>query len=171
MKRTRPDLAERNRARAIPDAAYRTRPSEYSIWRGMVARCHNICAKDYARYGARGVYVCERWRESFDVFLTDMGPRPSLEHQIDRLNNDGPYSPDNCAWRTASENSRNRRSNRLITCFGECLPLVEWAKRTGISRVLIAHRLRSGWSTEEALTVRPSKSLNSRHRRTKEVSA
>lgn len=143
--------------------------SEHAIWRGMIQRCHNPRAKDYARYGGRGIQVCERWRTSFEAFFADMGPRPSTEHAIDRLDNDGPYEPANCAWRTHSENSRNRRNTRHITCFGETLPLVEWAARTGISRVLISHRLRAGWSVEEALTATPSKSVNSRHRRAKEV--
>lgn len=169
MGRPRPDVAARNRAGFKPDAAFRLHPSEYNIWRGMKTRCHVETSKDYERYGARGISVCERWRDSFEAFFADMGPRPSGRHQIDRKDNDGNYEPGNCRWATPRENALNKRSTRMISCFGEMLPLSRWAERTGICRVLIMHRLRNGWSTEEALTARPSRSLNSRHRRTKEV--
>ncbi len=162
---TRPDLAEKNRARFNPDAVFRVHASEYAIWRGMNARCHNEKAKDFKNYGARGVCVCARWRESFEAFFADIGRRPSAEHQIDRTDNNGNYEPGNCAWRTPSDNARNRRTNKLITCFGETLPLVEWASRTGISRVLIAYRIKSGWEPEKALTAPPSRSANYRHAR------
>lgn len=165
---TRPDVAAKNRATANPDAP--TRHPLRVTWKSMVARCHSETSKDFARYGARGIAVCERWRASFEAFVADMGPRPSALHSIDRIDNARGYEPSNCAWRTGREQARNRRSSRFIEAFGRSQTLVEWARETGISRALISHRLRAGWSVEESLTVAPSKSANSRHHRsTKEV--
>lgn len=86
-----------------------TNSSEYYIWCGMKSRCFNENNKRYKNYGGRGITVCDRWRDSFENFYEDMGPRPSSIHQIDRINNDGNYEPGNCKWRTPSENCLNRR--------------------------------------------------------------
>ena len=158
-------LVARSRASADPEAGYRRWPSEFVIWRGMLARCHNPRNKDFPRYGGRGIIVCPTWRASFDYFFDDMGPRPSPEHQIDRVYNDGHYELDNCEWRTVKENCRNKGNNVLIECFGEALTLAEWSERTGFSHQLIQHRIKAGWTLEEVLTVQPSKSANNRHAR------
>lgn len=81
---------------------------EYKIYRGIISRCYNKNFKHYHRYGGRGIKVCDRWLESFSNFLSDMGKRPFLKAQIDRINNDGDYSPDNCRWVDNRTNSRNR---------------------------------------------------------------
>lgn len=85
----------------------------YNIWQGIIGRC--TCPSDtgFENYGARGVAVCERWRNSFEAFLADMGPRPSPKHSIDRYpNNAGNYEPGNCRWATRSEQRRNQRAAR-----------------------------------------------------------
>lgn len=126
---------------------------EYRAWVGMRARCLDPDHPAYARYGGRGIKVCDRWLESVDAFIQDMGPRPSDDYEIDRYpNNDGNYEPGNCRWATRVENDRNRRSNRLIEHAGETLTLAAWSERTGIHSTVISRRIARGWTVESALT-------------------
>lgn len=81
---------------------------EYIAWRGMRNRCNCKSAGSYARYGGRGIKICLRW-ESFENFFADMGPRPSPNHSLDRINNDDHYYKENCRWATQSEQSLNQR--------------------------------------------------------------
>jgi hypothetical protein len=128
------------------------RAPEYHIWHGIIQRCHNEKGKDYPRYGARGISVCDRWRSSFAAFLEDMGPRPSPKHQIERKDNDKGYEAGNCRWATAKEQAENRRSNVYLEHDGRRLTQMEWSRLTGIGVTTISYRLAAGWPVALALT-------------------
>jgi AraC-like DNA-binding protein len=117
----------------------------------MKRRCLDPKVPGFKDYGGRGIVVCDRWLESFENFHADMGQRPSPQHQLNRIDNDGPYTPENCCWSTVSEQARNRRSNHLITHNGVTLTLAAWAEQAGISLKCLSYRLKAGWSMEQAL--------------------
>lgn len=88
-----------------------TKTPEYSSWEHMKYRCYNPKDKRYKEYGGRGITVCERWFDSFENFLADMGQRPSMDHSLDRKNVNGNYEPNNCRWATRKEQRNNRRDS------------------------------------------------------------
>ncbi len=91
---------------------------EYRSWKPMIQRCYDTKCRSYRNYGARGIKVCDRWKESFFNFLEDMGKRPSGK-TLDRINNNGNYELSNCRWATPSEQAKNRRKvNAKIISFG-----------------------------------------------------
>ncbi len=147
----RSNSAARGRLRVKHGACRRgQRHREYMIWAGMIQRCSNPDRQQFANYGGRGIRVCARWAHSFEAFLADMGPRPSLKHTLDRINNDGDYEPGNCRWATPQEQANNKRSSRLLTMNGETLSMMEWARRFGISYWTLRWRLDKGISLEQA---------------------
>ena len=89
----------------------------YRVWTGMKSRCYYEKDENYINYGARGIKVCERWKNSFINFYEDMGDKPFLNAQLDRIDNDGDYEPSNCRWVTPSENCLNRRNKENKTGF------------------------------------------------------
>lgn len=129
-----------------------TESAEYKVWCGVKRRCLNKNEKAYKRYGARGITICDRWKDSFENFLADMGQRPSAAHEIDRIDNDGNYEPCNCRWLEKAKQAQNRSSNHTVSYQGRTLCLMEWERETGIGWGTIKHRLTHGWSVEAALT-------------------
>lgn len=101
-------------------------PGEYNVWAGIRERCFNLSDKNY---GGRGITMCDQWRASFSAFLNDMGPRPSAEHSIDRINVDGNYEPGNCRWATAMQQAQNSRSNIRVTINDETMVLRAAARK------------------------------------------
>lgn len=130
----------------------------YRILQNMKQRCYNKKHKDYPDYGARGITICLAWRTSVVAFYRDMGDPPSPQHTIDRKDNDGPYSPENCRWATKKEQIANRRpikprkDSRWITFQGDTYTLSHWARKTGLGLHCLWARLKLGWSVERALT-------------------
>ena len=129
---------------------------EWWAWVLMRRRCMYEKATSFPTYGARGITVDPNWLV-FENFFADMGKRPSPQHSLDRVDNDGPYTKTNCRWATKKEQARNRRSNRLIEYGGVTRTLAEWGEVTGIARDTIAYRLRAGWSIEKALHLLPDR--------------
>lgn len=119
---------------------------EYATWSRMNARCHNPRSPKYKSYGGRGIVVCGEWRGpgGFNRFLEHVGARPSDEHSIDRIDNDGNYEPGNVRWATRKQQARNTRRNRFLTIDGVTMTMAEWAERTGVSIQTIADRVHRG---------------------------
>lgn len=107
---------------------------EYNAWEQMKGRCYKETNNRYYRYGARGIKVCDRWLESFDNFISDMGLKPTKKHSLERIDNDGNYEPDNCKWGTDEEQRRNKSSNVWIECDGERLILQDWINKLGLAK-------------------------------------
>jgi hypothetical protein len=124
------------------------RSSTYSIWASMKARCLNPNCPAYKDYGGRGITVCERWLD-FNEFLKDMGVRPE-RMQLERRDNDQGYNPDNCYWATVQDQSRNKRTSRLVTLNGVTKPLLTWCEEFGVRDSYIKWRLRLGDTPEVA---------------------
>lgn len=130
---------------------------EYQVWNTMIQRCYNPNSSSYHDYGARGITVCQEWRDSFAVFIADMGRRPSAKHSIERIDNSGPYCKANCKWATRIEQGSNKRNNRWIEFRGETKTLAQWSRSIGIGTANLNWRLRVGWPLERALTEPPRK--------------
>lgn len=124
----------------------------FPTWSGMMARCYRPTNPAFPRYGGRGIYVCERWHD-VTLFIADNEDTALPGLSIDRVDNDGPYSPENTRWATRGDQSRNRRSNVLLTHDGRTMPLFDWAREVGIAPRTLWRRIRqSGWSAERAIT-------------------
>lgn len=124
----------------------------------MRARCSSPKANNYHLYGARGITVCKRWM-SFKNFLEDMGERPTRQHSIDRIDNNGNYEPSNCRWATKAMQANNRRTNRKITWNGVTKNATEWAKDLGIRQKTLFHRMDRGNSLEKVFSKKTIKPL------------
>lgn len=131
------------------------RTTEYRIWQQMKRRCTDSRCRTYPRYGGRGITVCDRWLESFENFYADMGDRPSKQHSLDRIDNDGPYSPENCRWATWDVQYRNRRQTVSITYSGETKCQKDWCREYGVDEATFAQRLSRGWDVGTALKAPP----------------
>lgn len=124
----------------------------YRAWKSMNRRCAATSGYHFERYAARGIGVCERWRDSFESFIADIGPMPSPGYSVDRIDNDRGYEPGNCRWATKSTQARNRSTSRRITCAGFTLSLSDWADAVGLPAQVIRQRVdRDGWPIERAL--------------------
>lgn len=118
---------------------YRT--PTYKAWKHMKERCRNPTCAQYQDYGGRGISVDARW-DQFETFLADMGERPFPEAQLDRIDNNGNYTPENCRWATRALQTRNTRRNLMVTLGSETMCLKDAAKKVGISAPTVMWRAR-----------------------------
>lgn len=124
----------------------------YQTWVGMRSRCERPADTNYKKYGAKGIYVCDRWSD-FLVFLEDMGERPSPNHSIDRIDGSKGYEPGNCRWASHQRQQRNLSSNRLHWYLGRGWNLHELASHAGMEAATLGARIRRlGWSVEASVT-------------------
>lgn len=129
----------------------------YGVWQQMKQRCHLESAPNYKWYGARGIEVCERWRNSFESFAIDMG-EPPLGHWIERQDNNGPYAPWNCVWAPPTAQAKNTSSVQRalrVAYLGASNTLSGWGAERGLSSETIRKRLQRGWPVDRALAATP----------------
>lgn len=143
---------------------------DYMIWASIKSRCYCETNKDYNNYGARGIKVCDRWKESYENFIKDMGHRQSFDYSIEREDVNGDYCPENCYWLLKSLQAKNRRNNTELEYKGKVKILQEWADEVGIKPSTISKRINNyGWSIEEALTINPKDKFRRESKLTKYI--
>lgn len=157
-----PEKAERLRARwsspewtaaaraALLKHGHANGTPEYRAWRNMLTRCFWPKSRSFGRYGGRGISVCARWAASFEAFLADVGLRPSNDHSIDRISNDGNYEPGNVRWATSAEQRLNKAGTRWVVVGGERMPLKTACERAGLRYIVVWKRLKRGWPVDRA---------------------
>lgn len=130
-----------------------SRSAAYSSWHSMLTRCLDERHSAYHRYAMRGITICASWLR-FEAFYADMGDRPPGTC-LERRDNDLGYFKENCTWATMAQQSRNKRNNRFLSHNGQRMIVTDWARRYGRAPALVEHRLRRGWTLEDALTKPP----------------
>lgn len=125
----------------------------YNTWMAMTQRCYNPTNKDFKNYGARGITVHPVWKDSFEAFYMHMGPKPTPDHTIERINYDGNYEPGNVKWIPRKDQPLNTRSNVNLTVQGETKLISQWAEdsRCSVGKFTIYKRKTRGWSDEDAV--------------------
>lgn len=126
----------------------KTETPEYKTWTDVKTRCLNPSSTGYKNYGGRGITICNRWKDSFEAFLEDMGEKPTPNHSIDRIDNDGNYEPGNCQWVTIEEQIRNRRITIKVEVNGATKTLAEWCKEYDCTFASAYYRYRQGLGGE-----------------------
>lgn len=123
----------------------------YTVWNNIKNRCSDPQNGSWNDYGGRGIYLCERWKD-VRLFIKDMEPGYRTGLTVDRIDNDGPYSPDNCRWATRSEQANNTRRNRNIEWNGKTANITEWERLLKMRPGQLRHRINKGWEIDKALT-------------------
>lgn len=149
--------------RSVPDvqqgSSYLAGRPLYGVWAAMKRRCNNPNAMYWERYGGRGIKVCDEWSNSYRAFeewgLAN-GYEPGLT--LDREDNNGDYTPENCRWATYQTNAENRSNSVLVTAWGETKNVSRWATdpRCGVREPTIRQRIRKGWDPEIAISAPPN---------------
>ena len=135
----------------------------FRCWYQMVHRCTNSKNRRYASYGGRGITACQEWMGDFNAFrdwAIASGYRDGLS--LERNDNDGPYSPDNCTWISLAAQAKNKRGSRRLTAFGETKILADWVRdpRCAVSEHALRSRIEGGWDVERSITAPADRSLS-----------
>lgn len=125
---------------------------EYIAWQLMKRRCNNPNDIGFKYYGRLGIKVCDRWLNSFQNFLSDLGRKPTAKHSVDRINPNGNYEPDNCRWASAMEQANNKRGTHLFNHEGVTDTVSNWCRHFNINSSAVHARVRRGWSLKRAIT-------------------
>jgi len=126
---------------------------EHRAWKSMRGRCLNPRDKVFKHYGGRGITVCERWLNSYENFIADMGLKPSKKHSLHRIDNDGNYEPSNCKWATSLEQCENKRGLVILEITGLRMSVKRWAETFDLKPIIVHKRLKRGWSPYDAVTI------------------
>ena len=133
----------------------------YRSWSSMMQRCYDKSVEHYSRYGLKGISVCERWKNSFQNFIEDMGERPQGK-TLDRIDPNGNYEMNNCRWCTPKEQGNNKNTNLILECFGKRQTLTQWAEEYLIDCSTLRKRIINlKWPIEKALTKKVGKYASS----------
>lgn len=123
---------------------------EYRAWQSAKRRCYSVKSKDFPRYGARGIRMVSRWRNSFSEFFKDMGVCPD-GFQLGRIDNDRGYSATNCRWESGSQNCNNKGNNVVLRFGGESRTVTQWAMKLNVPTPTLFSRVYAGWNTKQIL--------------------
>lgn len=146
----------------IPLSEQKSRQKFYMTWAGMLSRCYNKNDKNYHNYGARGIKVCNKWKNNYWDFHKWASDKWQDGTSLDRINNDGHYSPSNCRYATSKTQSNNTRLTHYFVINGEKKPLSVWCEEYKISHPLVYKRIMAGWDIIKSLTTKSRKSKNER---------
>lgn len=140
-------------------AARLQRRAEYSVYYAMIQRCYNPKNPQFIDYGGRGITVSDRWKQGFEFFLEDVGHRPSNKYSIERKDNNGPYSKENCEWATIGMQSRNNRRNVFVNISGEKLVLIDALKKIDLGMSKYFYWRKRGMKPQEIIDAKVKKTL------------
>lgn len=158
-------LARENRKKANHKKYKYANAKLQTIWRAMHHRCENETDIGYHRYGGRGIYVCDEWKDA-DVFAQWALAYGYKEgYSIERIDNDGPYTPENCCFKTKKEQANNRRTNVFIEYNGQRKTIAEWSEITGIRYTTLRRRYFKNWRVEDIFNIPVSLNNNNINRR------
>lgn len=136
----------------------KSKTAEYRCWKSIKQRCHNENNPAYKNYGGRGIRVCDSWKNSFSNFLFDMGPKPNPKFDIDRIDNNLGYSPENCRWVDRKTNMKNTRNTHFVTFNGRTLSIMDWAEELNINPNTLYSRINiMKWDIEKVLSKKVNK--------------
>lgn len=126
----------------------------HSVWASMISRCYHENNPGYPQYGARGIQVCNEWRDfwNFVKWSDSIGGKPD-GYSLDRIDVNGNYCPENCRWADDETQQNNKRTNQYLTYNGETLSLSQWSRKLGVSRWAIQYRFMQGWSAKDILEI------------------